>query len=164
MFDKFGELSSAAEINELAVNLRSEGDFDSVKALAEENGIDEEIAAVFVDGGIDFLCDPMSAAIGKIDVECADLKPKELVMDWVEYIKGTCAEHEDMAAAVREKGKTIKGCIADLLKWSFKNCYAVDADICKAAGVSGTNVKMGIPGMARAKQIIKDYYLGGEAE
>ena len=36
MFDKFGELSSATEINELAVNLRSEGDFDSVKALAEE--------------------------------------------------------------------------------------------------------------------------------
>lgn len=164
MFEKFGELSSAAEINELALNLRSEGDVESIKALAKENGIDDEIAAVFVDGGIDFLCDTLSAAIGKINVECEELKPKELVEDWVEYIKGTCAEHEDMAAAVRKKGKTIKGCIADLLKWSFKNCYAVDTDICKAAGVSGANVKMGIPGMARAKQIIKDYYLGGEAE
>lgn len=164
MFEKFGELSSAAEINELALNLRSEGDFDSIKELAKENGIDQEMAEVFINDGICFLCDTLSAAIGKINVECAELKPKELVEDWVEYIKGTCAEHEDMAAAVREKGKTIKGCIADLLKWSFKNCYAVDADICKAAGVSGTNVKMGIPGMARAKQIIKDYYLGGEAK
>lgn len=164
MFEKFGELSSAAEINELALNLRSEGDIESIKALAKENGIDGEIAEVFVDGGIDFLCDTLSAAIGKINVECEELRPKELVEDWVEYIKGTCAEHEDMAAAVRKKGKTIKGCIADLLKWSFKNCYAVDADICKAAGVSGANVKMGIPGMARAKQIMKDYYLGGGAE
>lgn len=164
MFEKFGEMSSAAEINELALNLRSEGDFDSIKELAKENGIDQEMAEVFINDGICFLCDTLSAAIGKINVECAELKPKELVKDWVEYIKGTCAEHEDMAAAVRKKGKTIKGCIADLLKWSFKNCYAVDADICKAAGVSGTNVKMGIPGMARAKQIMKDYYLGGEAE
>ena len=41
MFDKFGELSSAAEINELAVNLRSEGGFDGIKVLAKENGIDE---------------------------------------------------------------------------------------------------------------------------
>lgn len=164
MFEKFGEMSSAAEINELALNLRSEGDFDSIKELAKENGIDQEMAEVFINDGICFLCDTLSAAIGKINIECAELKPKELVKDWVEYIKGTCAEHEDMAAAVRKKGKTIKGCIADLLKWSFKNCYAVDADICKAAGVSGANVKMGIPGMARAKQIIKDYYLGGGAE
>lgn len=164
MFEKFGELSSAAEINELALNLRSEDDFDSIKELAKENGIDPEMAEVFIDGGIDFICDAMSAAIGKIDVECAELKPKELVADWIEYIKGTCAEHEGMAKAVREKGKTVKGCIAELLKWSFKNCYAVDPAICKAAGVSGANVKMGIPGMARAKQIIKDYYLGGGAE
>lgn len=163
MFDKFGEFGSASEINELAINMRNEGDVESIKLLAEENGINEDMAMLFCSKEIDFLCDEMSAAIGKLDMECAELKPKELVEDWVEYIKGTCMEHDEMAEAVRKKGKSIQACIAELLKWSFKNCYAVDPTICKAAGVS-TNVKMGIPGMARAKQIIKDYYLGGEAE
>ena len=41
MFERFGEFDSAAEINETAVNLRKEGDTDSLKVLAEENGIDQ---------------------------------------------------------------------------------------------------------------------------
>ena len=114
MFDKFGEFNSAAEINELAVNMRAESDTDSVLELAKENGIEEEMATIFNDGGIDIICDKMSAAIGKIDVECADLKPKEIVVDWIEYIKATCAESEELAEKVREKGKTIKGCIGEL--------------------------------------------------
>ena len=43
MFDRFGEFDSAAEINETAVNLRREGDIESLKVLATENGIDPEI-------------------------------------------------------------------------------------------------------------------------
>ena len=42
MFDRFGEFDSAAEINETAANLRKEGDTDSLKVLAEENGIDPD--------------------------------------------------------------------------------------------------------------------------
>ena len=34
MWDRFGEFDSATEINELAVNLRKEGDADSLKELA----------------------------------------------------------------------------------------------------------------------------------
>ena len=36
MFDKFGEMSSYTEINELAANLLQEGDLDSLKELAKE--------------------------------------------------------------------------------------------------------------------------------
>lgn len=43
MFDRFGEFNSAEEINETAVNLRKEGDTDSLKVLAEENGIDADV-------------------------------------------------------------------------------------------------------------------------
>lgn len=50
--------------------------------------------------------------------------------------------------------------IAALLMWSFKNQQTVDKDIIKAAGVSAGKVTLGIPGMARAKQIITDYYMG----
>ncbi|WP_371298721.1 hypothetical protein [Schaedlerella sp.] len=41
MFDKFGEFDSYEEINELAENLFNEGDMGSLKAMAEENGIQE---------------------------------------------------------------------------------------------------------------------------
>ena len=130
MFEKFGELNSFGEINELAENLFNEGDTESLKAMAKENGIQ------------------------------SDLKPKEIMEDWVEYLRGQCMENELLAFNVRKKGKSLKGCIAALLMWSFKNQQTVDKDIIKAAGVSAGKVTLGIPGMARAKQIITDYYMG----
>lgn len=78
----------------------------------------------------------------------------------MEYLRGQCLESEDVACAVRRKGKSLKGCIAALLKWSFGNQQQIDKDIIKAAGVNAGRVTLGIPGMARAKQIITEYYLG----
>lgn len=164
MFDKFGEMDSYKEINELAENLFNEGDRNSLNALAKENGIPDDFASMYMGCEIPDLCDPETAALGKIDVECADLKPKEIMEDWVEYIKGQCVENEAMAICVRKKGKSLKGCIAALLSWSFKNQRQVDPDIIKAAGVSAGRVTLGIPGMGRAKRIIKKYYMGGDGE
>lgn len=161
MFERFGEFGSAEEINETAVNLRKEGDMENIKVLAKENGIDEEIAEVFIDGDILYLCDGMTAAIGKIDVECMELKPKEIMQDWTEYIKARCFEDAGMAAAVRKKGKSLKGCIAALLKWSFANQMPVDKDILKAAKVNIDRVTLGIPGIGTAKKIITEYYMEG---
>lgn len=160
MFDKFGEMGSADEINELAENLLNEGDIDSLEAMAKENGIPMEYVLAYKEGEIPFICDDMTAALGKIDVEVAELKPKEIMEDWVEYLKAQCMENELLAFNVRKKGKSLKGCIAALLMWSFKNQQTVDKDIIKAAGVSAGKVTLGIPGMARAKQIITDYYMG----
>ena len=42
MFEKFGEMSSYTEINELAANLLQEGDLESLKELAKENGIPDD--------------------------------------------------------------------------------------------------------------------------
>lgn len=160
MFDKFGEMDSADEINELAENLLNEGDMDSLEAMAKENGIPMEYVLAYKEGEIPFICDDMTAALGKIDVEVAELKPKEIMEDWVEYLKAQCMENELLAFNVRKKGKSLKGCIAALLMWSFKNQQTVDKDIIKAAGVSAGKATLGIPGMARAKQIITDYYMG----
>lgn len=162
MFEKFGEMDSYKEINELAENLFNEEDLDSLKAMAAENGIPEGYVDLYQDGEIPYLCDPAIAAIGKLDIECKDLQPKEIMEDWVEYIKGQCLEKKEIALKVRKKGKTLKGCIAELLKWSFKNQIPVDKEIVKAAGVSAGRVTLGIPGMARAKEIITDYYMEGE--
>lgn len=38
MYDKFGEMSSYTEINELAENLVNEGDIESLHEMAKENG------------------------------------------------------------------------------------------------------------------------------
>ena len=162
MFEKFGELNSFGEINELAENLFNEGDTESLKAMAKENGIQNEFVQMYLQGDIPVLCDPLTAAMGKIDVEVAELKPQEIMEDWVEYLRGQCMENEILAYQVRKKGKSLKGCIAALLKWSFSNQQQIDKDIIKAAGVSAGKVTLGIPDMARAKKIIMDYYMGGE--
>ena len=94
MFDKFGEMGSYKEINELAENLFNEGDTDSLRAMAEENGIPEDYVEMYLDGDTPELCDPLTAAIGKLDIESVELKPKEIMQDWMEYIKGRCMESE----------------------------------------------------------------------
>lgn len=160
MFDRFGEFGSAAEINETAVNLRKEGDVESLKVLAKENGIDEDVLEVFLEGTLLYLCDDMTAAIGKIEMEAKEVKCAEIMEDWVEYIKTQCFEKPEVARAVRKKGKSLSGCIAELLTWSFKNQIPVDKDIMQAAGVNAGKCTLGIPGMGTAKQIITKYYLG----
>ena len=161
MFEKFGEMNSFEEINELAENLFNEGDTESLKVMAEENGILPEFVQMYLQGDVPVLCDALTAALGKIDVEAAELKPKEIMEDWVEYLRGQCMENEVLAHQVRKKGKNLKGCIAALLSWSFKNQQTVDKDILKAAGVSTGKVTLGIPGISRARKIILSYYMEG---
>ena len=159
MFEKFGELNSCYEINELAENLFNEGDLESIKAMAAENGIPEEIADLYIAGELPELCDPLIAAHGKIDKETEELKPKEIMEDWVQYLKVQCAENELLAHQVRKKGKSLKKCIGKLLKWSFANQQPIDKEIIKAANITASKVTLGIPGMGRAKKIIRDYYM-----
>ena len=87
MFEKFGELNSFGEINELAENLFNEGDTESLRAMAKENGIQSDFVDMYLQGEIPALCDQLTAALGKIDVEVAELKPKEIMEDWVESIR-----------------------------------------------------------------------------
>lgn len=162
IFDKFGEFGSADEINELAKNLLTEGDKSSIGILAEENGIPLEYAQMFAGGEIPVLCDVSTAAIGKIEIEAKDLNPQDIMVDWVEYIKAVCLEDDRMAKAVRKKGKTLKGCIGKILEWAFKNQHEVDKDIIKAAGVKAGKVTLGMPGQAKARELISSYYGGAK--
>lgn len=163
MFDLFGEFDTFEEINEAAAGLKEEGDTENIKVLAKENGIDEEIAELYISGQLDVLVDYETAAIGKIDVEAEELQPQEIMEDWINYIKTCISKDEKMARAVREKGKSLKGCIAELLVWALRNAKKVDEDILKAAKVS-KGCTLGIPGMGTAKKIIRRYYLGKKAD
>lgn len=164
MFEQFGEFNSYEEINELAENLFNENDMESIRTVSKENGIPEEIAESYIQGESPILCDALIAAIGKIEVESVELKPKDIMQDWVEYLKAQCMEDEKLARNVRKTGKRLKGCIGALLGWSFKNQRDVDKDIIKAAGVSAGRVTLGIPGMGQAKKIIKGYYMGDDKD
>ena len=52
MFDKFGEFDSFNEINELAENLLNEGDIESLKVVAKENGIQADFVDLYMNGEI----------------------------------------------------------------------------------------------------------------
>lgn len=159
MYEKFGEFDSFEEINKSAAGLKAEGDKESLLVLAKENGIDDYMIDMFMDGDVDVICDLETAAIGKVEVESKDLKAEGIMYDWVDYVKGCIVKDNDMAVAVRKKSKSLRGCIAELLKTSYKNCKPVDKDVCKLAGVP-SNCKLGMPGMSEAKKIIRHYYLG----
>ena len=161
MFDRFEEFDSYTEINELAENLCNEGDTDSLYVMARENGIEDEITQMYIEGDVPFLCDAQTAAMGKIDVEAKALKPQDIMLDWVEYLRWQVMENEMVAHQVRKKGKTLEGMIGALLKWSFSHQRQIDKKILQAAGVNASKVTLGIPGMGEAKKIITQYYLGG---
>ena len=161
MFEQFGEFNTVEEMNEAAANQLKEGDREALIALAEENGIDAEDAEDYMEGFMDCLATPMMAAYGKLEVEAKEMKLTEIMLDWYEYIKATCAKSEEMQRAVRQKGKSLKGCIGALLAWSFKHQTEIPKDIIKEAGINNVSkVTIGIPGIGQAKKIITDYYLG----
>ena len=160
MWDRFGEFDSVEELNMAAAGQKAEGDEAALIALAEENGIDKADAQDYMDGLVGELASPLMAAQGKIKVESAELKPVEIMEDWVQYILLRCTEDPEMTKAVRRKGKSIKGCIAALLHWSFRHQNSVDKEILEAAGVTAGKCTLGIPGVGTARKIITNYYLG----
>lgn len=68
MFEKFGFMKSAEELNAAAAGFLKEGDTDSLLLLAEENGIDREDAVDYVDGMVDEFTTPAMAALGRLKV------------------------------------------------------------------------------------------------
>ncbi len=163
MFEKFGEFDSAEEINATAEGLRTEGDLESLYELAEENGLDREDAEDYINGAVPELTNTLLAANGKLDLEDAELKLEEIMADWLTYIRSECSRNPEMAAAVRRKRKSLKGCIGAMLAWSYKHQMPVGKDIIKESGVNAGKITMGIPGNGTARKLIRKYYLGKEA-
>lgn len=126
MFDKFGEFDSAEEINRAAAAQLKEGDLDAIKTIAEENGLDPEDAEDFCTGAIDSLTTPLLAAIGKLEMESKDLGLKNMMEDWKNFLIQMCEESDQMAQAVRKKGKSLEKCMAQILKVSFETKTQLD--------------------------------------
>lgn len=115
MFDLFGEMT-AEGINKTAEGLKNEGDTKNVYALAKENGIGKEYVEMYLRGDIPVLCDEMTAAVGKLDVEMKEKAVKAYekkipAEPIVEYLKQKAMEDTAVALKIREKGKSLAGCL-----------------------------------------------------
>lgn len=113
MFDKFGEFDSVEELNAAAAGFKNEGDMESLKALAVENGIEPEDAEDYIDGMQGALAlNVIVAAFGKLRVEEQEIDKGKDVMEKMarkvilEFVKGMCV-NEDFCKLVLHKGKRV---------------------------------------------------------
>lgn len=107
----YGEMNSMEEINAKANELKAAGDKDGVLELAKENGIDKDLADMYMQGYTVQLCpDLMTAAAGKLDVEISRLETKnsEVGAGIADYLKQKAMEDDEIAIAIRKKGKSLK--------------------------------------------------------
>lgn len=156
MEKKFGTFKTITELNRAADAQKAEGDLEALYALAEENGLDKDVVDEYLEMDCEFVS-RIDAAYGKLNMEMKEIRTDEIITDWIDYIRQCCLEVAGFCDRVFDPDKTLEGCIAEIMKWSFANAYDIDEKICKAAGVS-QKVKMGIPGMRTAKRLIREYY------
>ena len=97
-----------------------------MRALAEENGLDPEDADCFLAGIADFITLPFGAAVGKLEVEAADLKLEGVLQDWVNDLADQCSEDDELTVGVRRKGKDMAGYIALIIDYGYGNRITVD--------------------------------------
>lgn len=108
MFDKFGEFDSAEELNKTADGLLNEGDIDSLKELAKENGIDEEDVQDYIDGNTEDLATVSMAAFGRLSVEeqqAKTNKEKEMAAKIIFTVARSLCLRESFCTCVMKKGK-----------------------------------------------------------
>lgn len=131
--------------------------------MAIENGLETEDVDDYIagEGRIPLFPTPFVAAVAKINVEKMELENKvDIIDDWIMYITMECEQTEGMSEAVRAKGRYLKDCIASIIEWSLKNAKPVDPSVLKKCGIN-YKVTLGIPGAKQARELIRNYYMGG---
>lgn len=161
LYEKFGEFDSAEEINRAAAAQLAEKDYEALKELAKENGIDEQDVNDYIDGMFPSLCNETMAAEGKINVEKKYLGLTEALEDYANWIIQEAMEDKELAKAVRKKGKSLAGALGAVLKKAWEIKENIHEDILKAAGIKGQRVESGSPGMRTTTKLMREYYLGG---
>lgn len=173
MFDEFGKMDLFG-INRKAEELANAGDNDAVYRLAEENGLPEDLASMYIEGETDYLCEDVTdAALGRIDIEADDIGAEEIMGDWADYIRSLILDNEDIARAVMDRERSFIGCVGKLAVYSIMHAEPVAPEIIKAMKDAVTDAqlkklhmekrhieytKIGMPGMGTAKRLIREYY------
>ena len=137
MFDIYGEMETAEEINDVARSLKEEGERENLDKLCAENGIDAELAEMFWNGEIDYITDTLMAAVGKLDMEVKEAKGQNGYLESIaNFLKAEAEKDEKIAIAIRKKGKKLteayKAVENEARKWkkSGSNCVVMrDKDV-----------------------------------
>lgn len=161
MYEKFGEFDSAEELNRAAAAQKAEGDQEALKILAKENGIDEDDTVDFWEGTVDTFCTPLTAAIGKIEVEAESLGLFGVFENWKSILIDEAIKNEDLQKAIRKKGKDLTHAFAAVMKQESASRKVIPKPIAKAAGIPD-NVPMSTMTAKEEKKALLAYYLGGK--
>lgn len=108
MFEKFGEFDSVKELNEAADGLLKEGDIESLKVLAKENGIDEADVQDYIDGYSEDLATVSMAAFGRLFAEEQQAKTnkgEEMAAKVIFTMVRSLCLRESFCICVMRKGK-----------------------------------------------------------
>lgn len=159
MYEKFGEFDSAEELNRAAAAQKAEGDQEALKTLAKENGIDEDDMTDYWDGTVETFCTPLTAAIGKIEVEAESLGLFGAFENWKSLLIDEAIKNEDLQKAIRKKGKDFIHAVAAVMKQESASRKVIPKPIAKAAGLPD-NVPMSTMTARDEKKTLLAYYLG----
>lgn len=164
MFEKFGEFDSYEEINRVAVAQKKEGDKEAVYSLAKENGISELSVEDFLHSG-EALVYPLTAAIGKLQIEKKALKIKEsgVLSDMVEELIDLCTEDLKLCLAIRKRDKHLAEYLALIIEEGYQKREVVDEQIIKHTTVVKKvigihKLSIGVPSRRRRQDIAESYY------
>lgn len=121
MFEKFGEFSSYEEINKAAEGFLNEGDIESLKAMAKENGLDDMDTEDYIAGDIGSLCTATTAALGRLKVEKEASKADTNITRVLFMIAELMATNGRDAEMFLTKGKRLDGIIEEMRKEASKS-------------------------------------------
>lgn len=86
MFDKFGEFDTYEEFEAAAEGFMKEGDTNSIRELAKENGLDPLDAEDYITGDTKKLTDPASYAMARIELELKETKADKAAAAYIASI------------------------------------------------------------------------------
>lgn len=165
LYAKFGEFDSAEEINRAALAQISQGDYEAVRTIAKENGIDEMDAQDFIDGVYPELCGPFTAAVGKLEVEAEALGLPMVMQLWADHIKGMLASDDDdlLKKGIRRKGKNMAELFGKLIVETSRTRKNTPSEIVAAARKIDSSIPSTLPigdiSKKRFEEVVREYYI-----
>ena len=129
MFEHFGECDSAEEMNLAVDGWYKEGDIDSIKAFATENGFEDRYVESYLEirksNPNELFTNDIEAAMAKLDLEKKENSQLGIFADdIIDYLASECVD-EKLARAIRKKGKRLEEAAKLIVTESKKNSISI---------------------------------------
>lgn len=159
MEHKFGIFNTVEELNMAAAAQKAEGDIEALEALAAENGIEWDDAADYIDDITQELATPLTAALGKLDLEEKELKLESQLKDWKDFMVLLCTEDPEMCRGVFRPDRHLADVLAEGLKYASQHRIVLPEVLIKKADLP-EGCAIGMTGREELRRIAEAYYLG----